>query len=415
MEKITKEEIEFYLEQISTEIPKSSPTTFLIESALEVIQDNFDILDDRESNLLLEGYKKIFSKLSKKSDPMSNRSLLIKEAESELSAINDLIINPINKSIKTTEKLILKKYILTNDKISSIARQAEKSLSLIEKQNKLSRSLFEDAARIKKQLDIESKNQEEKLLHIYNQIDIKLQESQAQTDDFLKSRRDSFISLSEKLRTDFNLKLDASSKENLEKCNEAIAPAVETANSQLEKINSIKTSAEEILGVISQGATENHYEKAYKSERTTRIFWQALASLGFIAIAIIAYMLSSTITTIQKDGLQPEAIVAILFKSSSVFIAIFFIRFCNNNANKHHELEKFNRQVRLELLTLDGYLTSVKNEAERESAKLMLKDHFFGLTKSIMDKNEPQQKPDLDQLTKAFEAISKVVNKKADS
>lgn len=155
-----------------------------------------------------------------------------------------------------------------------------------------------------------------------------------------------------------------------------ISPTKEKAEHELAEIQRLKSNTEELIGEITSGASAKHYEDAYKTEMHTRITWQALSLLGFGLAAIIAY---NTINILAESfPLSIPDIVSIGARATSIFMVIFFITFCSRQATKHHELEKFNRQMRFELLTLDNYLSPLSNREEKEQARLQLKDNFFG-------------------------------------
>jgi hypothetical protein len=180
----------------------------------------------------------------------------------------------------------------------------------------------------------------------------------------------------------------------------------------LDDVKNLKEKTQELIGEISSGASAKHYEDAYKGEMYTRIFWQALSFIGFIAIAVIIQRTAVQLLGISNSDLTSHDIFSFSIRATSIFMAVFFITYCSKQASKHHELEKFNRQMRFELLTIDTYLSTLSSQDQRESAKLQLKENFFGQSQKLMadpSKSETPQtvtgeiKGVLDSLVKVLE------------
>ncbi len=407
---IDKEELFFYIENIK--ISKFFPQRVVekLEKSENLLQKHLDLLEESEQIEILDRYRKIFEKIEVSLGRNNFSPTLSNDLQKELNEIHLQYINPTQKAVETIEKLLIKKYINTNDKITSISRQAEKTLHAIEKTSSLLKENYEESIKLKKEMENRESIQKETIKTLNDQIELRTRNTELQIEEFLKDRRESFLRLSEKLKQEFDTRLSESSNSQINEIKTLITPKINAADQQLDEIKTIKTNAEKILGLISQGATESHYQKAYIYEKNTRIFWQSLATTGFFGLIAAAYYINATIQTIIENGLDAKAIIALTAKASAAFFTLFFIRFCSQNARRHHELEKFNRQLRLELLTIDGYLSSIKNETERDSAKILLKEKFFGLTESILEKNQSKD-TDITELLKSIENLVKSIPK----
>ncbi|WP_286734666.1 hypothetical protein [Pseudomonas sp. PGPPP4] len=407
---IDKEELIFYIVNIKKSDIFPQQVLDRLDSSEKIAQDHLDLLDEAEQIEVLERYRRVFERIETVRGRNHFSQNLLDELKVELEHIYLQYINPTKKAVDTIEKLFKRRYINTNDKINSIFRQAEKTFYTIEKLGSLSKTNYEDSIALKKEIEHRESIQRETLQTLNDQIELRTRESQLNIEEFLKDRRESFLRLSEKLKQDFELKLSEASDAQVNEIKNIISPKVTAAEKQIEAISAIKLNAEKILGLISQGATESHYQKAYISERNTRVLWQILATLGFVGLIFAAYYITSTIQSIIESGLNTQTLIALTAKASAAFFTLFFIRFCSQNARRHHELEKFNRQLRLELLTIDGYLSSIKSESERDSAKIILKEKFFGLTESILERDHVK-KTEATDLVKAIESLVKALPK----
>lgn len=191
-----------------------------------------------------------------------------------------------------------------------------------------------------------------------------------------------------------------------------LEPTKKEAIKILTDVKNLKDKTQELIGEISSGASAKHYEDAYKGEMRTRLIWQAFSIAGFIAIAVIISKTASQLLGISSAELTSHDIFSFSIRATSIFMAVFFITYCSKQATKHHELEKFNRQMRFELLTLDTYLSTLSDQGQRESAKIQLKENFFGQSQKLMSdpsKTEVSQtitgeiKGILDSLVKVIE------------
>lgn len=312
----------------------------------------------------------------------------------------NLMTNSLEKINSATHPHL--KNILSN--IQNIATKIEeKNLESIEINNTLSKhqSIF---------LDQLNRNELE-LKKFLSQSEVKIQHANNESKKYLDEVISSEI---EKLKIDSEKIIITSSEKINEIADQALAPAEKKANEYLNEIEILKSRTTELIGEISSGASSNHYSEAYRTERNSRIFWQTLSLIGFIFISIIIAKIFTSVTALASNEITHHDILAFSTRLTSIFACVFFISYCTKQSSKHHDLEKFNRQMRLELLTIDAYLSPITNIGEREKAKIQLKDSFFGQSTKLHSATETIENPNnaLESINKIFEKICEFQSKK---
>jgi len=141
-----------------------------------------------------------------------------------------------------------------------------------------------------------------------------------------------------------------------------------------------KAEAENLVHIIANTGMAGGYQKVANQARRTKNLWHVITILslfGLISFAIIAFF--STIQTDFNLGkFGARTFVAFSFGILAAYAA--------RQAEKNSEFERTNRQLELELASIDPYLSKLPEDKQFE-IKRVLAEKWFG-NKQIHDKQE---------------------------
>lgn len=147
----------------------------------------------------------------------------------------------------------------------------------------------------------------------------------------------------------------------------------EDASSLLDHLSESKSRAEELVHVIANTGMVGGYQRVANEERLAARLWEGIAVIamsGLVGFAVYAFF--GTLNDDVKWGVfLARAFVAITFGVLAGYAA--------RQAEKHHQVERRNRRVELELASIGPFLAELPEE-ERNEAKKRLAARLFGNT-----------------------------------
>ncbi|RXT03560.1 hypothetical protein [Ammoniphilus sp. CFH 90114] len=194
-----------------------------------------------------------------------------------------------------------------------------------------------------------------------------LQAQNQRLEDFSKEqneRNDDFIH-KEKEREQLFEEMLGGHNEQLEKLSKEFS---ENASSTLTEIEDLKTKAEKIVSIIANSGVAGAYDETSKKEGWTALIWDlgSVLSLGLILYFGYKYVLTADFTWTQ--------LVARLFLGG---IGVTLFGYCARRATNHRNEQRRNRQIAIELASLDPYIESFE-EKDQHDIKTRLVDKYFG-------------------------------------
>lgn len=339
----------------------------------------------------------------------------IEESETTNETISKSKANLKSKLNKITKPFVIAESTIDDAIKSAAESQAEKLLesaqASIQKIQEIELRSTQSESNISKINSILSSTLARQESEFQSAIANQSRETQKKIDDLVLSAISKSEEQTKELSDRINVKIQQESEKLSNIVTTELEPSKERANQYLLEIETLKNNTEELIGKITSTASTKHYQDAYRWEMATRVLWQILSLAGFIAIIYAIQQTATQLATNSSGELSSHDIFAFSIRATSIFMAIFFISFCAKQASKHHELEKFNRQMRFELLTLDTYLSTLSDRSEREKAKLQLKENFFGQSQKIMSSTSTSNEPELStgHIKELIETLSKLV------
>lgn len=241
-----------------------------------------------------------------------------------------------------------------------------------------------------------------------NRIDKVVSDYQKQFLEAESQRREKFQN-SEQERVDkFNSQIEEANK----KLSQSVDDFDTTAT---EKINDISTStenlvknlrekkeeAEKLVNVVANVGMSGGYQKVADQARKTKIFWQVVAIisiLGLIGFAIFAFY-ETVGADFDLGKFGARSFVAVSFGVLAAYSA--------RQADKNAEFERRNRQLELELASIDMYLAKLTEEDQREVKKKLSEKWFGNLPMKDSSKKNLKEGTSYDLLKMVLENLSK--------
>ncbi len=220
-------------------------------------------------------------------------------------------------------------------------------------------------------------------------LDNAISQFQKQFSDSENSRRDEF-SKSEQKRLD---KFNSISNELKEKIDEILKLTKEKSDSLINSftidskkvidnltkktedlisfITERKNESEKLLNIIANTGMAGGYQKVANQARATKNFWHVVALLGIIGLIVFAIIaFNSTINeTFNIGKFGARTFVAFSFALLAAYAA--------RQAEKNSSIERKNRQLELELASINPYLSKLPEEKQIE-IKRLLAEKWFG-------------------------------------
>ena len=177
----------------------------------------------------------------------------------------------------------------------------------------------------------------------------------------------------------------------------------EVASSLLDHLSDSKSRAEGLVHVIANTGMVGGYQRVANEERLAARLWEGLAVIsmaGLVGFAVYAFF--GTLNDDFKWGVfLARAFVAITFGILAGYAA--------RQAEKHHQVERRNRRVELELASIGPFLAELPEE-ERNDVKKRLAARLFGNTDGTGSGG--RQVDPSDELVKSLLAVAEQAAKK---
>jgi hypothetical protein len=154
-------------------------------------------------------------------------------------------------------------------------------------------------------------------------------------------------------------------------------------------LNEHKKSVESLVGIISTNSISGHFKEVADKKQTLTTIWHVITIIGFLGT--IGFAIYSFIYSGEMDwpSLVARIIVTAGFGSFTAYAA--------RQVNKNEHLEQDNRQMEVELKTLNPYIASFSEEDQ-----IRLKEQLFPLIfgrKEFQELNEHPLNLNINNLT----------------
>lgn len=167
---------------------------------------------------------------------------------------------------------------------------------------------------------------------------------------------------------------------------------------RLEELNELRAKAELAVGATGSAVLAGGYQKAAKSERRAAALWQLATVLSFIGATLVAvYAVRHGLST----GLDFQRFGA---KVTIGLPIIALAYYAARESSKHREQAQLNRQLELQLSSLDAYLRELP-EPQRQEIKGELAERFFesgtrgvaAAERAVSGRRVPQREPEAEE------------------
>jgi uncharacterized protein YukE len=399
---------------------------------LETLENNEDFLTDLDEEAIhsLNRVRAILTHVSNKLksiDPALHKKNVLDNLNSELSNISSQLSNGnttfnnynnlhnLNSRLDTIISITSQLLSIHNedsvenirDTVVTFRRSVGQYRTILEREQN---ELTKESGNIREKLNSfeDTLNEyEDKILTVVRKFEDKYNEQQQIFLENQEVRSDQYLQLKDDFRNDFNETietLDEEVKSTIETLNEEIQSTIEKNKAEYEKmiealtkenedfvkktkeekeaytnmLDDHKKSVESLVGIISTNSISGHFkEVADKNEKLTT-FWQRLTIAGFlitISFGVYAFIFNKGI---DWPSLVSRFIVTTAFGSFTAYSA--------RQVTKNETREKYNRQMEVELKTLNPYIASFD-----EKEQIRLKDQLFPLIFGRAEGNNQNQ------------------------
>ncbi len=139
---------------------------------------------------------------------------------------------------------------------------------------------------------------------------------------------------------------------------------------RVEELNELRAEAERAVGATGSAVLAGGYQKTAKSEQRSANFWRGVSVLAFVVATLVAvYAVRHGVT----DEFKPSRFFA---KVTIGLPIIALAYYAARESGKHREQARLNKQIELQLASLDAYLRELP-EADRHRIKGDLAEGFF--------------------------------------
>lgn len=237
-------------------------------------------------------------------------------------------------------------------------------------------------------LDTRLTAQEAKVVAQETRIDTIVAQFQTQFSEEQAQRTSQFSEVLEKARTD-GAEAIVEAKDDIEK---AVAEAqtrakglVETTKAttdaelkalrddvakRVEELNEFRAEAERAVGATGSAVLAGGYQKTAKSEQRSANFWRVVSVLAFVGATLVA-------AYAVRHGVTDEFKQSRFFAKITIGLPIIGLAFyAARESGKHREQARINKQIELQLASLDAYLRELP-EDDRHRIKGDLAEGFF--------------------------------------
>lgn len=379
-------------------------------SLLKNLESNDDFLESLNEYGLqtfnrTQGIMRILGKNINGIDPILFRKSLLDQINTEINNLKSLLtnghfkhdqhLNTINQKLDIILTYLSQTIVLVDESSISTVRNTVTSLrksvgvqkSIIDRQTKK----LEEQANV---ILTKTEEIETTLNDFDSQIETKKREIDEKYDELHQNfiamqekRSESFIELKEKFTTDFN-NYSADFKDRAENSSESFEEQFKKYKENLDEIqNSFnvstlekqriydselqqhKSAVEELVGIVSTSAISSHFKEVADYKRKTVNRWQFATIAGFLITIIFGvYTFVFQQGVLDTYNLIARSIVTLALGS--------FTGYAARQVTKNEADEKYNRDMEVELKTLNPYIASL-NPADQEELKKLYFSKIF--------------------------------------
>jgi len=260
----------------------------------------------------------------------------------------------------------------------------------MEEHNELVKNLQSEVARLKKELELEKSRADDIILQFQKQFS----ESEARR----LIEFNSFLNDKEKMIKSIRNSFDETISNIQNEHNEFESEQHNKARKFIQQLVDYQNDAKRILGVLSVDGHAAGYKKEADNSRKSRVVWERFTVSSFGVL--IASAIYNTFNVSQPFTWS------IFAAKWSITLAIgAAVTYFARQAAKHGREERSNRNMELQMATIDPYL-DVFDETERREIKKLLVDRIFtGIPQLIENGEEPKKEINMSELTKLIETL----------
>lgn len=219
---------------------------------------------------------------------------------------------------------------------------------------------------------------EERLQSLEQQIDSQKQ----RISDALERFTTDFDSSQTERTNTFNKQLDEWEKEY----KTSLKKHVSQAEKYLSDMEDDRNEVEKLMGVIGASGRAKGFEKQANYERWSSYGWRFLTVIAMGVLVAAAWWLAQEAVT-PTSGLDWPSIVAKFTLLGAIGV---FATYSGRQGRKHRQRAKINRQLQLELTSINPYLAGFPEEKQQEIKERMV-DRWFGNLPSFSDADDKNQ------------------------
>lgn len=198
--------------------------------------------------------------------------------------------------------------------------------------------------------------------------------------------------LTEKIKTIEKNSMDAHQK-NLDNAKDIVS-----------KLQAYQDSAKSILGIISIDSHAAAYKDEADRAKFAKHVWFVITGLLFFVLVMSAYYNSKNSTGVELTWIN------FVTRWAITVAIVAAVTFSARQANKQERIERENRNMQLQMATIDPYL-EIFDEAERKEIKKNLVDRIFiGVDTSPKHEDDKQAILPID-INKIIETVSAAIIK----
>jgi hypothetical protein len=176
----------------------------------------------------------------------------------------------------------------------------------------------------------------------------------------------------------------------------------ELANNSKSLISSLETQkshAEKVVGIISTEAVAHGYGKTANEERDAAKGWRIVAVVALVVwiLAGVAFFALTYDKDLSLSALARQFLISTSFVLLAGFAAL--------QVSKHQRAERINRQQELEIAAIDPYLATFDDDTRNE-VKRTLADKLFGRREVEPAKGDSKQM--LDTVSDTLKAVKQL-------
>jgi len=207
-----------------------------------------------------------------------------------------------------------------------------------------------------------------------------------------------FSSLMEKFQVDTSealIRMEKQISESRESLKTYDNHMQDVINKYFEDLEKYKEQAQNIVHVIGNTGMVGGYQKVANEEKRITIIWNiatVIAMCSLIGFAVFAYL-----STFDKDA-------SWIMYGGRAFVAVacgILAAYAAQQANKHNEVERYNRRMELELASIDPYLVNLPEELQND-VKKALAERMFGQKRDAVKKIKNDTTGTLQDVIKQF-------------